>query len=187
MPGAATDVAASPDGVPWVIASDGSIFRWNGTAWIGEPGCATSIGVGSNDQAWVIGCGNPNVNGDRAIYRWNGSGWDQTSGAATKIAVSPEGTPWVLTAAGGIYRWDGKIFQGLSGCARSIGVGLYDQAWVVGCGNDSADGFGIYKWNTGNKGWDFINGPGGVKVSVTPAGTAWILNSTGSAFHAFVP
>ena len=81
-PGTATQIAISPQGVPWIINHLGEISYWNGSAFQLAPGngCAIAIGVGPATGAdprgvpWVIGCdGWDNVNG--SIYKLQASTW----------------------------------------------------------------------------------------------------------------
>ena len=60
----ATQIAVSPQGIPWAINSSGDILYWNGSKFVANPtgGCATSIGVGPNSRGltngtpWVMDC-----------------------------------------------------------------------------------------------------------------------------------
>jgi hypothetical protein len=184
MPGGAAAVAVSPEGTAWVLTGGGAIYRWNGSGFDLLPGCATSIGVGSNNQAWVTGCG-AYQSGGHAIFKWTGSAWQQMPGAAGQIAVSPEGTPWVVTFQNSIFKWDGQAFQPLPGCANSIGVGANNAAYVLGCGTDYVinQGYGVYQWNGAD--WNQVPGAHGYKVTVSPHGTPWIVDALGT-IHEFM-
>jgi hypothetical protein len=191
-PGAATQIAVSPQGVAWVIDHLGQIFYWNGSAFELAPGngCATSIGVGpasGNDPygtPWVIGCnGGEDTNG--GIYVLNGATWVQEPGAANQIAVSPEGVPWVISVGGHIYHWNGSNWTAVTGCATSIAVGPttaplagpYGDAWAIGCG-----GSNIFQFQNGTS-WVQIPGAASY-VSVSPdIGVPWVVNSSGQIFE----
>lgn len=192
--GSARTIAVSPEGVPWVINEQGAIFKWNGIEFqsVSAPGCATSIGVGTNDSAWIIGCSRVAGSG-YGIYalRGNplqpGATWEQVSGAARTIAVSPEGTPWVINEQGSIFRWNGSEFQSLStdGCATSIGVGRNNAAWVIGCSRLSESGNGIYQLSghpySPGATWQQI--PGAAKaIAVSSEGSPWVINEQGGIF-----
>jgi hypothetical protein len=95
-------IAVDPSGNPWVTNNDGFIYRWTGTAWAAQPGCAVDVGIGANGQTWVVGC--TPANGGFAIYSWNGSDWVNQPGGAFSIAVDPSGAhPWVTNDEGFIY------------------------------------------------------------------------------------
>jgi len=191
-PGAATQIAVSPQGVAWVIDYLGQIFYWNGSAFESAPGggCAISIGVGPASGTdpygtpWVIGCnGGEDTNG--GIYQLQGSTWVKRPGAATQIAVSPEGIPWVISAGGNIFHWNGSNWSPVSGCATSIAVGPatapragpYGDAWAIGCGGND-----IYQFQNGTF-WAQIPGAASY-ISVSPdLGVPWVVNSSGQIFE----
>jgi hypothetical protein len=177
--GAATKIAVSPEGTPWVLDAFGDIYKWNGSAFVGLPagGCATSIGVGPNDEAWIIGCGNVNKYGN-GIFRWQNGGWSSVPGAAAQVAVSPEGTPWVLDALGNVYTWNGSAFVGLpvGGCGTSIGVGPNGEAWMIGCSTTN----NVFHWQQSQ--WANVPGSAAL-VAVSPEGTPWVVNASQSIFE----
>jgi hypothetical protein len=192
QPGAASQIAISPQGIPWAINHLGQIFYWNGSAFELAPGdgCATSIGVGPATRAnrygvpWVIGCnGGDNANG--GIYELQGSTWVLQPGAANQIAVSPEGVPWVVSVGGHIFHWNGNNWTAVTGCATNIAVGPttatlagpYGDAWAIGCGGNS-----IYQFQHG-KSWVQIPGAASY-ISVSPdIGVPWVVNSAGQIFE----
>jgi len=183
VPGAATNIAVAPEGAPWVVDASGNIFKWNGSAFqqLGVPGCATGIGVGRSDQAWVLGCTSGGGGGNQ-IFRLTPTGWAQVPGAATHIWVSPEGTPWVGNASGTIFKWNGSSFQPLSvpGCATSIAVGPRGEGWAIGCTSGGPGGGQIFHLTS--TGWVQVPGAA-VQVAVSPEGTPWVVSSIGNIFN----
>jgi hypothetical protein len=195
---AGTQIAVSPQGVPWAINHTGQIYYYNGSSFVLNPGggCAISIGVGPASPAdpygtpWVIGCnGSGTANGD--IYYLNGSTWVQEPGAATHIAVSPEGLPWVINASGSIYHWGGSNWVQVPGCATSIAVGPttaplagpYGDTWVTGCAEVNSYGYYIYQLQHGTT-WVNIPGPPASQISVSPdRGVPWITNFSGQIYE----
>jgi hypothetical protein len=193
-PGAATQIAVSPSGVPWIIDHAGQIFYWNGAGWTQIAGCATSIGVGPawsldpHGSPWVIGCeGSATTNG--GIYFLNGTSWFREPGGASQIAVSPEGFPWVITAAGSIYHWNGSGWTPVSGCATSIAVGPttaplagpYGDVWVVGCPTEYGISL-VYQFQQGTT-WVPISAPPAVQISLSPdLGVPWLVMLGGGIF-----
>ena len=113
QPGAANQIAVSPQGVPWVLTSTGSIFYWNGSYFTGAPaGCASSIAVGPvtaplagpYGDVWITGCGDVTNAGAKIFQLQNGTSWVQIPGVASQISVSPDlGVPWVVTLTGQIF------------------------------------------------------------------------------------
>ena len=109
--GQAVSIAVSPQGVPWVVAGDGSIWYWNGSGFTQVPGCATSIAVGPNTanfagpngDVWVTGCDRATSAGN-SIYQLQNGSWVQIPGVAAQISLSPDlGIPWVVTFQGQVY------------------------------------------------------------------------------------
>jgi len=98
--------AGVSDAIAWAVGEDGKIYRQvnQGVAWIEQPGCATAIANGGKEQVWVIGCDEPDAEGNRGIYRWNGNTFLRVPGLAREIAVQSDGKPWVLAGDGGVWR-----------------------------------------------------------------------------------
>ena len=113
QPGAANRIAVSPEGVPWVLTTDGKVWYWTGSFFTGAPaGCASSIAVGSytaplagpKGDVWVTGCGNVTSQGSKIFQLQNGTSWVQIPGVASQISVSPDlGVPWVSDLTGEIF------------------------------------------------------------------------------------
>ncbi|MGI8808046.1 MAG: eCIS core domain-containing protein [Acidimicrobiales bacterium] len=124
VPGGATSVSVGPDGLPWVVNSNGVLmklvpgpgpgpdrYRAPAALWpdITPPGRkVTDIGVGVGPLlcAWVTT--------DEHIYAWNGrlptkSGghmpdWEFSGGDGVRIATGPDGRPWAVNADNYVFR-----------------------------------------------------------------------------------
>ena len=124
--GGATSVSVGPDGLPWVVNSNGAVMnltpgkgtdRLNGSGgavWTNVSpanGKASDIGLGVGPllRAWVTT--------DAGIFAWNGRrpnspaqgarltlDWEVVAGSATRIATGADGLPWVVTAQSNVYR-----------------------------------------------------------------------------------
>jgi hypothetical protein len=171
VPGAALRIAVDPNGIPWVINSTNTIFRWNGTGWQQLPGQARDIGIGSSGAVWVIG-----LNG--SPYRWNGSNWTMISGTAAQISVDASGNPWVVNAGNQIYRFDGANWTLLPGAARDIGIGADGAVYVTGVSGTAA-GAQVYRWQPSSSTWVVEAGVAGLNVAGGPAGTAYVTRGGG--------
>jgi hypothetical protein len=57
--GGAVRIAVNSSGVPWIVNSQGRIFKKADatitSSWIQLPGLATDIGIGANDNVWITG------------------------------------------------------------------------------------------------------------------------------------
>ncbi len=99
-------VAVGPDGLPWVVMSNGQIMQrtgsgFPGTAWVQFPGTATDIGIGADYTLWIAG-----NDGVARGWSWDDSDWILQPGiAATSISVGPDGQAWVIADQTYIYRW----------------------------------------------------------------------------------
>ena len=148
------------NGTPWVVNSNGNIFRRTGGSWQMLPGLAKDIGVGADGSVWVIGM--DSTGGGYSIHQWNGSNWTRIDGGAIRIAVAPDGNPWVVNSNDNIFRRTGGSWQMLPGLAKDIGVGADGSVWVIGT-DSTGGGYGIHRWNGSN--WTKIDG-GAVQITV---------------------
>jgi hypothetical protein len=205
-----TAIAVGPEGRPYVVAPNGSIWSRStndpstGT-WqeLSGAGCARDIGVGTEPGApdpipsvWIIGCGDS----DTAISKYIGGSWvaDLSGGRAVRIAVDDQGVPWVNDSNGGVYRYStNDPFTGtwsqLPGLVRDIGIGGGNYAWAIGTSADpNGGGWSIHSWNEqpagpGNKPapelaqWRTLPGAARV-IAVGPKGDPWVVNARGQIF-----
>jgi len=104
----ATQIAVSPEGIPWVINSSGDILYWNGTKFVANPtgGCATSIGVGPNSRGltngtpWVIGCSFLISDDNAGVYQMQTAGawFNMQNDVGIAIAVAPDANhAWAIS------------------------------------------------------------------------------------------
>ena len=164
-------------GMPWVVNSNGNIFRPDTRGWQQLSGAAQDIGVGADGSVWVVGTNS--VPGGFGLWRWTGSEWAAIDGGATRIAVGPRGEPWVVNAEGRIFARRANGWRELPGRASDIGVGANGEVWVIGT-DASAGGFSIQRW-TGNE-WDRVDGAA-VRIAVGPDGNPWVVNSEGRIYQ----
>jgi hypothetical protein len=139
-------ISVDPDGIPWVVRSNGGIFQRNSAdgpkVWTQKPGCGWDVGAGGPAGAasvWVIGCSN---SPDGLAYRWNGASWtpDAAGGTGARIAVDSAGIPWLA-------KRDGRVFRRSSSNPAS-------GSWTQLPGNPTAVDLAVD--NTGEAIWAFI-------------------------------
>jgi Tectonin domain len=175
--GGATRIAVDNTGSPWIVNSDGVIFRRQNNAWIPLIGRATDIGAGADGSIWIIGAGK--VPGGYGIFKWTGSGWNEVGGGAVRIAVDNTGSPWIVNSDGVIFRRQNNAWTPLQGRAKDIGAGADGSIWIIGAGGVPG-GFGIFKWLGTD--WKEVGG-GATNISVGPKGMPWIVNNGGVIFE----
>jgi hypothetical protein len=107
--GGAERIAVAPDGVPWIVNSDGQILKRttnspSSGSWVTVGGCANDIGIGAAGDIWITNC--TAASGGFRVSKWNGTSWVQTSdsGAGTRIAVAANGVPWLVNNLGRVFR-----------------------------------------------------------------------------------
>lgn len=192
LDGGAVSIAVSPRGVPWVVNSNGNIFRRNsrGTGWETLSGRAREIDIGADGSVYIIGAALSASGGGNEIWKWNGTGWTRLNGGAVKIAVSPSGKPWIIDNAGNIFQrnysdtgWNRlPVFDTgidfVPGRAKEIDIGADGSVFIIST-LPVAGGYKCYKWN-GNvwstTAWYPTNG-GAIKITVAPRGIPWMINS----------
>jgi hypothetical protein len=87
----------------WVIGTDMSPYKWNGSNWSKISGGAVLISVDPSGNPWIVNAANQ-------IWRYDGANWALLPGAARDIGVGADGTVYVVgmgAVAGNsqVYRW----------------------------------------------------------------------------------
>jgi len=100
--GGAVRIDVDGMGNPWIVNSDGVVFRRERNQWQRLPGAARDISVNATSDAWVIGT-DP-VAGGFGIHHWTGRDWVTVAGGGTQISVGSNGVVYIVNSAGAIYR-----------------------------------------------------------------------------------
>jgi hypothetical protein len=211
-PGGAIHVAVNSNSAantPWVVNDSGGIFRfnWSTRDWDAVPGCATDIGIGSDDSVWIIGCNN--VGGGKDIQKFTGTFpcssncWTTAAGGAVRISVGPRrpgesNVPWLVNNVNQIFRRTSSSpssgsWDLLPGSATDIAADA-GYAWTIGT-TSVPGGFNIQAWDEQNAGaggsppvatqFKWVTVPGGA-VNISQAGAyPLVVNSAGQAFWSF--
>lgn len=162
LPGAATQVLASPDGTLWALSTQPSgpdkyIWHYASGQWTNIPGLASELAV-SSDGYHVYA-----INSGGGAYEYNGPGWYGLGGGARRITVAQDGSVYVLSNGGSgpdYAIWENKF-------------GTWTQ--VPGAGVELAGSFdnGTYSEPIGTI------SPDGVYI-LNSAGSIYYLNSDGT-------
>jgi hypothetical protein len=98
----AVRIDVDPQGNPWIVNDNGSIYRRVGDRWEQLFGAAKDIGIGGEGSVWIVAT-NP-VIGGYGILRWDGRNWGGFSDdGALQISVDKDGIPWIVNSSNHIY------------------------------------------------------------------------------------
>ena len=135
--GAATVVAASPDGTLWALSTIGPsggtdkyIFHYVGGTWTNVPGAAIRIAVGPDNTAYV-------VNSAGGIYQYDGSPWRAIVGGAQDVTVAVDGSLYVISNVpgeqygNGIYHYSGGVWTRMPSAGQRV-IASWDPGTYVG-------------------------------------------------------
>lgn len=98
IPGRGLVVALTPDGKPWTIRADGSIYRCDSDPCRRLPRSGKSLSIGPDGSIFVATPDNRLLRFDRTANDWREipvPGFD-----AAYVAVGPRGRPWIITSTG---------------------------------------------------------------------------------------
>ncbi|TLV03514.1 matrixin family metalloprotease [Dyadobacter luticola] len=132
VPGGAVRIAAGPDGLPWIVNSQGQIYKLNSNSqWQHLSGSALDIAVGANGAAFIIST--TPAPGGFAIKMWKDNQWKQMPGlGAVRIAVSSTGVAWAIDNTNKILKSNGSFMVDTGGAGRDIAAGKDGAMYVIG-------------------------------------------------------
>lgn len=177
----ASRLAVDASGDPWVVGTDTSLKRWNGTAWVTVfPADVKDIAIGANGTVAIIS----NTSG--VIYRSTDSGatWSSTNGSGTAIAVDSAGAIWAVGATGLLWKSTGATtwveIDRPAGSTRLIAdVGAVGSTVVVATVDGGSSGMEVFVRNGAS--WTTTNGSA-VHVSGDAGGTVWAQSASGAVW-----
>ena len=191
LAGAASQVAASPDGSAWVLGNSGpangdqGIYHLVNGTFVNVPGAARRIAVGPDNTPWVL-------NAAGGIYRLVNGVFTGIAGGAGELSVGSDGSLYVISNAppgpfgSGIYHYVSGTWTQLPGAgvtvAASIDSGTY-PALTINPGGfyvTNATG-GIFYYNPG-AGFEQLPG-GAISLAPTASGGLFALGDPGATQH----
>ncbi|MBT3341962.1 MAG: hypothetical protein HN712_22120 [Gemmatimonadetes bacterium] len=127
----AQDVGVGADGIVWATrATDGRIFRHDGSTWLEMGGNGKRIDAGPNGDAYVV-----TANGTVWYHNGTEDNWVHLPGAlANDIGVGADGSVWITYQEdSSIGRWNAavSIWEETDGHAQQISVGPDGTPYVV--------------------------------------------------------
>ncbi|MCX6180863.1 MAG: hypothetical protein NT150_02890 [Bacteroidetes bacterium] len=196
--GAAVKVDVDPSGIPWVINSNGTIYRGNEKGqFYYVDGNAKDIGIGSNGSVYMVGTVGASGYG---VYKWGGVSWIKLTGATTafngsssipadvltpsvvRISVDNRGIPWVVDVNGNVFystRGGGEWYPIKGALATDIGCGPDGSVYIT-TRTATNGGYTIMKLHN-NQTWISYSGAA-VNVDVGPNGVPYVINDRGSLY-----
>jgi hypothetical protein len=184
-------IDAGPDKKPWIVASNGAIYQYDGSIWIYR-GLGRDIGIGGNGSVWRIEIdsvvGYPS---DYYISKWNPatSSWNpHVNGGGVRIDVDPYGTPLIVNSAGQIWKKNtgNDNFYQIPGLTATD-IGISSNGSIFALSNEPYNTSGdkkLYRLSNASSGiWKLTNG-GGVRVSADATGKPWLVAANGTAWSA---
>ncbi|HEX04405.1 MAG TPA: hypothetical protein ENH10_04525 [Bacteroidetes bacterium] len=97
-------IDVGPDGTPYVVNENGTVFFYNGVKWIEMPGKLTDISVGADGTIWGVGTNKQDNGSGFGIWKYVDGEWIAFAGTAVNISVGPDGKPWLVNARNEIWR-----------------------------------------------------------------------------------
>ncbi len=157
IPGAASQVAAAPDGSLWALSTapngpDKYIWHYASGTWTNISGLAQYITVTPGGTLYAVNSGG-------GTFSYNGSSWTALGGGAAGITAAPDNSIYVLSN-GGPPGSDQAIWHNVSGTWTQVpGSGVKLAA----------------SWDTA--------GPFAETIGTIRSGGLYILNSSGTIFY----
>ncbi len=135
LPGAAKDIAISPEGTVYIIGTKTvpggyAIYRWTGGGWAQLSGGGVAIAAGPHNSVWV-------VDSENSIFRYVYGGWQKMPGSASDIASGADGSIYMIGtdscgSGNSIYRFvEPYGWTKMDGCGISISVSPQGTPWVA--------------------------------------------------------
>jgi cysteine-rich repeat protein len=168
----------------WITGNNGTILRWNGSAWSSVASGTTEalwgVWAASSSQAWTVGDGG-------TLFHWNGTAWGTESYPGP---ARPLYTVWGVSAADVWAAGDvGKMLHRTGGSWAVVDAGTstcLEGLWAAAADNVfvAADGGVVRRWN----GTSWVGTPTGVTENLQNAGgtsgtDAWVVGGGGRILH----
>jgi DNA-binding beta-propeller fold protein YncE len=174
LPGAATDIAISPEGTVFILGTnrvDGgyAVYRWTGRGWAHMTGGGVAIAAGPHNSVWVI---------DNAghIFRYISGGWQKMSGEASDIAAGADGSVYITGkeycgTGYSIYRFVAPNgWAKLTGCGTEIAVSPHGKPWVSNSGGE------IFRYDDSGR-WTQVKGLA-TKIAPLSDSNIWVTGAS---------
>lgn len=172
LPGRARDIALSPEGVAFIVTTDGSVARWNTEAndWDTLPGIigAAVIAAGPGARPWI-------ATADGTIYATSDFRPPEKGPAPGQISLEQR-QQYIASEIATVTDPAPFEFVLVRGTGRDVGIGREGSVFLTG-----TDGQ-LMRWSNAEK--MFLRFTGGLnRVAVSPAGQPWGVSAQGQVFR----
>jgi hypothetical protein len=191
IPGAASQVAASPDGSAWVLGNSGpangdqGIYHLVNGTFVNVQGAARRIAVGPDNIPWVL-------NSAGGIYHLVNGVFTGIAGGARELSVGSDGSLYVISNAppgpygSGIYHYVNGTWTQLAGAGVTVAAAIDPNSYsslniTPGGFYVTNAGGGIFYYNPG-VGFEQLPG-GAVALAPTANGGLFALGDPGASQH----
>ena len=164
----ASRIDVDENGNPWIVATNQTIHRWNGSAFQQLPGAATEIGIGGGDVYVASSGGN--------LFKWNGSSWTfiPLSFGVARVDVLNNGQYWAVGTDSLVYQ---NGFPAPKGNFKAIDISASDQGNTV----YTLSASGTAHYYAGNGVYpEIASVSNGRNLSIGSDGTVWVQRAGGS-------
>lgn len=202
LPGTAVDIAINSQGQAYVVAPDGTPWRWDALEqrWRKMSGNFVRITAAEGNRPWA-------VNADGVVFRYNGLWWENKDTSVVDVAADALGNVYIAKTNGEIKKWNPlrSEWRPLAGVANRIALDMAGNPWAVARdgsirafdgkawiampgraldiaigGDDTkviADLDGrVRTWNIAQRRWQLVTGVDGVTaVAAAPDGGPWAV------------
>jgi hypothetical protein len=204
LPGTAVDISINSDGQVYVVAPDGTPWRWDAVEqrWRKMSGNFVRISAAEGNRPWAI-------SSEGVVFRYNGLWWENKDTDVADVAADTQGNVYIAKVTGEIKKWNAlrSEWRPIEGTAFRIALDMAGNPWGVGRdgsiraydgtawttmpgraidiavgGNDTVvivDAEGqIRTWSETGRSWRIVAGiSGATATAATPDGGPWAVVS----------
>ncbi|MEK9843621.1 tectonin domain-containing protein [Thalassospira sp.] len=207
LPGTAVDISINSDGQAYVVAPDGTPWRWDAEEqrWRKMSGDFVRISAAEGNRPWA-------VSSDGVVYRYNGLWWENKDTDVVDVAADTLGNVYIAKVDGALKKWNPlrSEWRQVDGTAYRIALDMTGNPWAVardgrvrsfdgkdwitlpGRATDIAIGGNnavvivdaegqIRMWDPARRSWRIVAGVNGAKATAAaPDGGPWAVIEGGA-------